>query len=207
MRVCALRLRLLLLGLWGQPQAAIRVEDRVDDPVSLYAATKRSGELWRIPTAHLFGIRRPVCASSRSMGRGAGPDMAAYLFTDAILAGRADPGLQRRADARATSPYRRHRRRHSGGARPLPPTEGTRTGSTISATIARRSSCASSRCSSWRSAARPICSCCRCSRATLPESFADIATAERDLGFDAEDAIEIGIPRFVEWYKAYHGLS
>jgi UDP-glucuronate 4-epimerase len=34
-------------------------------------------------------------------------------------------------------------------------------------------------------------------------TFADIEATRRDLGFDPKTPIEIGIPRFVEWLKAY----
>ena len=48
------------------------VEDRVDQPVSLYAATKRADELMSHCYSHLYRIRRPACASSPSTGPGAG---------------------------------------------------------------------------------------------------------------------------------------
>jgi UDP-glucuronate 4-epimerase len=41
----------------------------------------------------------------------------------------------------------------------------------------------------------------------VPESFADIEAARRDLGFDPQTTIEVGLARFVEWYKQYHGVS
>jgi UDP-glucuronate 4-epimerase len=41
----------------------------------------------------------------------------------------------------------------------------------------------------------------------VPESYADIEQSRRDLGFEPTTPIEIGIPKFVDWYKAYHGLD
>jgi UDP-glucuronate 4-epimerase len=38
------------------------------------------------------------------------------------------------------------------------------------------------------------------------DTFADISAIQRDLGYAPTTGIEIGVPRFVEWYKAYHGL-
>ena len=38
-------------------------------------------------------------------------------------------------------------------------------------------------------------------------SFADIASATRDLGFLPRVGIDEGVPRFVAWYRAYHGLQ
>jgi UDP-glucuronate 4-epimerase len=64
------------------------VEDRVDHPVSLYAATKRSGELLVQSYAHLY---RVPCTGLRFFtvyGPWYRPDMALYKFADAMRAGR-----------------------------------------------------------------------------------------------------------------------
>ena len=57
----------------GNRKLPFATADRVDHPVSLYAATKRADELLSETYAHLFGLRRPACAISRSTDRGAGP--------------------------------------------------------------------------------------------------------------------------------------
>jgi UDP-glucuronate 4-epimerase len=36
---------------------------------------------------------------------------------------------------------------------------------------------------------------------------ADIEDSRRDLGFEPKIGIDEGIPRFVKWYKAYHGIG
>ena len=38
------------------------------------------------------------------------------------------------------------------------------------------------------------------------ETFADISAIERDHGFKPETRIDEGVPRFVTWYREYHGL-
>jgi UDP-glucuronate 4-epimerase len=38
------------------------------------------------------------------------------------------------------------------------------------------------------------------------DTYADISAIQRDLGFQPSTKIDIGIPRFVEWYRAYHGV-
>jgi UDP-glucuronate 4-epimerase len=40
----------------------------------------------------------------------------------------------------------------------------------------------------------------------VAETFADISAIQRDLGFQPTTAIEEGIPRFVDWYRGYHGV-
>jgi UDP-glucuronate 4-epimerase len=40
----------------------------------------------------------------------------------------------------------------------------------------------------------------------VEETFADIAPISRDLGYAPTTGIETGLPAFVDWYRAYHGL-
>ena len=38
------------------------------------------------------------------------------------------------------------------------------------------------------------------------DTYADISAIERDLGFAPTTSIDVGVPRFVDWYRAYHGV-
>ncbi len=40
----------------------------------------------------------------------------------------------------------------------------------------------------------------------VKETFADITAIERDLGFKPTTPIEEGLPRFVDWFREYHGV-
>ena len=40
----------------------------------------------------------------------------------------------------------------------------------------------------------------------VKETYADIDSSRRDLGFHPETTIDEGIPRFVAWFREYHGL-
>jgi UDP-glucuronate 4-epimerase len=40
----------------------------------------------------------------------------------------------------------------------------------------------------------------------VKDTFADISAIERDLGFHPTTSIEEGIPRFVDWFRTYHGV-
>jgi len=63
-------------------------EDRVDHPVSLYGATKRANELMAHAYSHLFDIPTTGLRFFTVYGPWGRPDMALFLFTDAILHGR-----------------------------------------------------------------------------------------------------------------------
>ncbi|MCB7482361.1 NAD-dependent epimerase [Christiangramia sediminis] len=62
-------------------------EDRVDEPISLYAATKRSNELMAYTYSHLYNIPTTGLRFFTVYGPWGRPDMAMFLFTDAILKG------------------------------------------------------------------------------------------------------------------------
>lgn len=63
------------------------VEDRVDHPISLYAATKKSNELIAHTYHHLFGMQCTGLRFFTVYGPWGRPDMALFLFTKAILKG------------------------------------------------------------------------------------------------------------------------
>jgi len=64
------------------------VEDRVDNPISLYAATKKSNELMAHTYSHLFGLPTTGMRFFTVYGPWGRPDMAAFLFMDALNAGK-----------------------------------------------------------------------------------------------------------------------
>jgi UDP-glucuronate 4-epimerase len=64
------------------------VHHNVDHPVSLYAATKKANELMAHTYSHLYGIPTTGLRFFTVYGPWGRPDMAAFLFTRAILAGR-----------------------------------------------------------------------------------------------------------------------
>ncbi|QAA81310.1 NAD-dependent epimerase/dehydratase family protein [Aequorivita sp. H23M31] len=61
------------------------VNDNVDCPISMYAATKKSNELMAHTYSHLFGIETIGLRFFTVYGPWGRPDMAMFLFTDAIL--------------------------------------------------------------------------------------------------------------------------
>ncbi len=72
----------------GNTKQPFSIEDRVDTPVSLYAATKRACELIGHTYAHLYGLPSIGLRFFTVYGPWGRPDMAAYLFTRAIMAGK-----------------------------------------------------------------------------------------------------------------------
>jgi len=72
----------------GNRKMPFAEHDPVDHPVSLYAATKKANELMAHTYSHLFGLPTTGLRFFTVYGPWGRPDMAAFLFADAILAGR-----------------------------------------------------------------------------------------------------------------------
>jgi UDP-glucuronate 4-epimerase len=72
----------------GNTRLPFKESDNVDHPVSLYAASKKSNELFAHTYSHLFGIPTTGLRFFTVYGPWGRPDMALFLFTKAILEGR-----------------------------------------------------------------------------------------------------------------------
>ena len=69
-------------------EVPFRTTDRVDHPISLYAATKKSNELMAHTYSHLYGLPTTGLRFFTVYGPWGRPDMALFLFTEAILHGK-----------------------------------------------------------------------------------------------------------------------
>lgn len=72
----------------GNEKVPFSESDKVDHPVSLYAATKKANELMAHSYTHLYGFQTIGLRFFTVYGPWGRPDMAYWLFTDAMLAGR-----------------------------------------------------------------------------------------------------------------------
>ncbi|MER8880805.1 NAD-dependent epimerase/dehydratase family protein [Mesorhizobium sp. M0684] len=72
----------------GNQKVPFSEGDRVDYPLSLYAATKKSDELMSHTYAHLFGVPQTGLRFFTVYGPWGRPDMAYWIFTKAMLEGR-----------------------------------------------------------------------------------------------------------------------
>ena len=69
----------------GNKKIPFSVEDRVDNPISLYAATKKSNELIANSYSHLYGLNTTGLRYFTVYGPWGRPDMAMYIFTKKIM--------------------------------------------------------------------------------------------------------------------------
>jgi UDP-glucuronate 4-epimerase len=181
------------------------VEDRVDQPVSLYAASKRSCELVAYTYSHLYGLPATGLRFFTVYGPWGRPDMAAYLFTRAILAGEPikvfNEGRMARdftyIDDIVTGTIAAHDHAPAGTPHRIYNLGNHRPEKLLDfiAVLERLLG---------RNATKELLPL---QPGDVPESFADIEASRRDLGFEPKTTIEEGLARFVEWYKWYHRVS
>ena len=182
------------------------VEDPVDQPVSLYAATKRSCELLAHTYSHLYGLPATGLRFFTVYGPWGRPDMAAYLFTSAILAGRPIQVFNEGRMARDFT-YIDDIVAGTVAAHDRPPVDeiphrvynlGNHRSEKLLDFIAVLERLLG------RTAIKELLPL---QPGDVPQSFADIKASRRDLGFEPQTTIEIGLARFVEWYKHYHKVN
>ena len=184
-------------------------DDPVDKPVSLYAATKRAGELLSLqpqPALSTAGDRAAVLHGVRSLGPAG--HVAVHLH-QGDPGGRADPRLQQRRDETRLHLYRRHRRRRRRGARSSacchpdgePPHRLYNLGNHRCEPLMRFIEVIEKNCGKKAKLdLQPM------QPGDVRETFADIESSTRDLGFSPKTSIDEGVPRFVAWYRDYHGV-
>jgi UDP-glucuronate 4-epimerase len=195
------------------------VEDSVDHPVSLYAATKKSNELMAHTYSHLFGLPTTGLRFFTVYGPWGRPDMALFLFTRKILAG--EPidvfnfgqhtrdftyiddiveGVIRTLDrvpgpdpsfdpllpspASSSAPYRVY---NIGNHRPV---QLSRYIELIEQALGRTA----------EKRLLPL------QPGDVPDTEADVDALMRDTGYSPETPVEVGIQRFVDWYRGFYGV-
>lgn len=181
------------------------VDDPVDHPISLYAATKKANELMAHSYSHLYRLPTTGLRFFTVYGPWGRPDMAIYIFTKAILEGRpinlfnhgkmqrdftyvddVTDVLERLIDQAPQSEERAPARVYNVGNHK--PEELLHVVEILEKELRREAS-----------------------RHMLPmqpgdvlATYADIESLRRDVGFQPNTPIETGIRNFVAWYREYH---
>jgi UDP-glucuronate 4-epimerase len=182
--------------------------DRVDTPISLYAATKRSDELIAYAYSHLYGIPATGLRFFTVYGPWGRPDMAVFLFTDAILAGRPIDVFNQGQMARDFT-YIDDIASGTIAALDRPPAPGP---DGVRHAVYNLGNHRSEKLMELIHHLETLLGR-KAEMRMLPmqagdvvETFADIESSQRDLGFKPVTSIVDGLGRFVAWYKDYHGI-
>lgn len=192
----------------GNTKIPFAVSDRVDMPLSLYAATKKADEMMSYCYAHLYRIPTTGLRFFTVYGPWGRPDMAAWLFTEAILAGQPirlfNHGEMRRDftyidDIVAGVLAALDRPPKDGGTEP--PSKLYNLGNHRSEELRRFVAILEQ-----ALGRKAVVDLLPMQPGDVPASFAEITDSQRDLGFQPRVSIDVGLPRFIDWYRAYHRI-
>jgi UDP-glucuronate 4-epimerase len=193
------------------------VHDNVDHPVSLYAASKKANELMAHTYSHLYGLPTTGLRFFTVYGPWGRPDMALFLFTQAILAGEPidvfNSGKMRRdftyiddiveGVVRVLDTVPQPNPSWSG----LAPDPGTSRAPYRIYNIGNNQPVellyfieALETCLGRKAEKRLL----PLQAGDVPETYADVDDLMRDVGFRPSTPITEGIARFVQWYRDYY---
>jgi UDP-glucuronate 4-epimerase len=187
------------------------VSDSVDHPVSLYAATKKSDELISESYTHLYRIPMTGLRFFTVYGPWGRPDMAPWLFTEAILKGEPikvfNHGKMRRDFtyiddivsgilAALHNPPEDNKMLKPGGS--ISPHAIYNIGNNQSEELGRFIEIIEQACG--KKANKIMLDM---QAGDVPATYADIGDISRDLGYMPTTPIDEGIPEFVNWFKSY----
>ena len=195
------------------------VHDNVDHPVSLYAASKKANELMAHTYSHLYRLPTTGLRFFTVYGPWGRPDMALFLFTKAILAGKPidvfNHGKMRRDFTYIDDIIEGVVRVVDRPARPNPewsgdtPDPGTSAAPYRVYNIGNNSPVELMHLIEVLESALghkaeknflPI------QPGDVPATYADVDDLVRDAGFKPATPIESGVRNFVEWYRDYYRL-
>jgi len=202
----------------GNVKMPFSEHDPVEHPVSLYAATKKANELMAHTYSHLFGLPTTGLRFFTVYGPWGRPDMAAFLFVDAILAGRPidvynHGDMKRdftyiddivegvvRVLARAPQGDPTVDPMHPDPARSRAPYRVFNIGN--SDPVPLLSFIGAIETALGRSAEKRLLPM---QDGDVPATFADTSELAKWVGFAPSTPVEEGVRRFVGWYRGYYG--
>jgi UDP-glucuronate 4-epimerase len=182
-------------------------EDRVDRPVSLYAASKAADELISYTYSHLYGIPATGLRFFTVYGPWGRPDMAYYSFTEAVFRGETIHVFNN-GDMRRDFTYIDDVVVGILAALDRPPEPGHGAVPHRVYNIGNNKQVALLRFIEMIEEAvgkKADLKMAPMQPGDVKETYADIANVGLDLGFKPCTSLEAGIPLFVQWYRDYHG--
>ena len=198
----------------GNKSLPFRVEDRVDHPLSLYAATKKADELLSESYANIYRLPLTGLRFFTVYGPWGRPDMAMWIFTKALYADEPLP-LFNGGEMRRDFTYIDDIVRGVVACLDGPPVDDGQVKAGGSTSPHALYNIGNSRSEDLmrvvelleqETGKKALLDPKPMQVGDVRETFADISAIERDHGFKPATSIDEGVPRFVKWYREYHGL-
>ncbi len=179
-------------------------DDPVDRPVSLYDATKKANELMAHTYTHLYGIQTIGLRFFTVYGPWGRPDMAYWLFTEAMLSGRPIMVFNQ-GDMRRDFTYIDD---VVAGVKSSIFNAGLDQYEVINLGNSRAEKLMDMIEIIGKSlGVDPKMELLPMQPGDVETTFADLTRARAKLNYDPQTPISEGMPRFVNWFKDYHGIS
>jgi len=201
----------------GNTHMPFSIHDNVDHPVSLYAVSKKANELMAHSYAHLYGMPCTGLRFFTVYGPWGRPDMALFIFTKAILEGQPidvfNQGKMRRDFTYVDDIVEGVVRTLDRPAEPNPqwsgdsPDPGTSSAPSRVYNIGNHQPVELLRFievleeAVGKKAEKRLLPL---QPGDVPATYADIDDLARDVGFKPATPIEVGVPRFVQWYREFY---
>jgi UDP-glucuronate 4-epimerase len=198
----------------GNKSLPFRVEDRVDHPLSLYAATKKADELISESYANVYRLPLTGLRFFTVYGPWGRPDMAMWIFVKALYAGEPIP-LFNGGEMRRDFTYIDDIVRGVVACLDGPPSDDGQVKAGGSTSPHALYNIGNSRSEELmrvvelleqETGRTALLDPLPMQVGDVRETYADISAIERDHGFKPATGIDEGVPRFVNWYRDYHGL-
>ncbi|TWU58937.1 dTDP-glucose 4,6-dehydratase [Rubripirellula tenax] len=203
----------------GGTQMPFATSMRVDHPLSLYAATKKSNELMAHTYSHLYGLPTTGLRFFTVYGPWGRPDMALFLFTKAIIEGRPidvfNEGKMRRDFTYIDDIVEGVDRTSQQIAVPDPSWDSANPNPSTSAAPYRVYNIGNNEPVELGRFIEVIEEALgmKANRnlmpmqpGDVPATFADIEALESAVGFRPATSIETGVKNFVDWYRQYYSV-
>jgi UDP-glucuronate 4-epimerase len=196
----------------GNKSLPFRVEDRVDHPLSLYAATKKADELLSESYSSLYRVPLTGLRFFTVYGPWGRPDMAMWIFTKALFAAEPLP-LYNRGEMRRDFTYIDDIVRGIVACLDSAPADDGSIKAGGSTSPHALYNIGNSRSEDLMrivdlleeaTGLKALLSPEPMQPGDVKETFADISAIEQDHGFQPRVSIDEGVPRFVDWYRDYH---
>jgi UDP-glucuronate 4-epimerase len=214
----------------GNTKLPFAADDKIDRPISLYAASKASAELISFCYSHLYALPQTGLRFFTAYGPWGRPDMSAFIFTKAILEGRPIQVFNH-GDMRRDFTYIDDIASGVLAALDRPPTpQGPSMDQPAKAAGVPTALPAHPACGDGGAPHRlynlgnnrseklldfigtieaalgrkAILEMAPLQPGDVKDTYADIDASRRDLGFAPATTIREGIPRFVAWYRAFY---
>jgi UDP-glucuronate 4-epimerase len=198
-------------------QMPFSVGQNVDHPLSLYGATKKANELMAHAYAHLFGLPTTGLRFFTVYGPWGRPDMAMWLFTDAILAGRPirlfNHGNMRRDFTFVDDVVESVVRLVDQPAQPDARWSSEAPDPASSAAPWRVYNVGNNQPVEVKQVVRlieqalgrtAVCDLVAMQPGDVPATYADVDALAQAVDFAPRTPVEVGVRRFVDWFTAYH---